>query len=110
MNSKSFAIVALLTSLATAQSTPPPIPIELRARFGFTGPLVHKVGFGIRALKVGDIDGDGRLEAVTFDARRARLVAIGVVAGATTMTTIPTGGQIADFEVADFAGTARHRC
>ena len=107
MNSKSFAIVALLTSLATAQSTPPPIPIELRARFGFTGPLVHKVGFGIRALKVGDIDGDGRLEAVTFDARRARLVAIGVVAGATTMTTIPTGGQIADFEVADFAGNGQ---
>lgn len=104
MNSKSFAIPALLATLATAQSTPPPIPIELRARFGFSGPLVHKVGFGISTLKVGDINGDGRLEAVTYDGRRARLVAIGLVDGATTMTTIPTGGQIADYELADFLG------
>lgn len=104
MNSKSFAIPALLATLATAQSTPPPIPVELRARFGFTGPLVHKVGFGINSLKIGDINGDGRLEAVVFDGRRARLVAVGVVDGATTNTTIPTGGQIAAFELADFAG------
>ena len=95
MNSKSFAIPALLATLATAQSAPPPIPIELRARFGFTGPLVHKVGFGIHSLKIGDINGDGRLEAVVFDGRRARLVAVGVVDGETTNTTIPTGGQIA---------------
>jgi hypothetical protein len=107
MNSKSFAIPALLATLATAQSTPPPIPVELRARFGFTGPLVHKVGAGIQSLKIGDINGDGRLEAVVFDGRRARLVAIGVVNGATTNTTIPTGGQIAGFELADFAGNGQ---
>tara|TARA_R110002072_G_scaffold109160_1_gene236280 strand:- start:45873 stop:47978 length:2106 start_codon:yes stop_codon:yes gene_type:complete len=107
MNSKSFAIPALLATLATAQSAPPPIPIELRARFGFTGPLVHKVGFGIHSLKIGDINGDGRLEAVVFDGRRARLVAVGVVDGETTNTTIPTGGQIASFELADFAGNGQ---
>lgn len=104
MNSKSLAIPALLASLAAAQSTPPPIPVELRARFGFTGPLVHKVGFGIQMLKVGDINGDGRNEAVVFDGRRARLVAVGIVDGQTTNTTIPTGGQISGFELADFAG------
>ena len=107
MNSKSFAIPALLASLAAAQSTPPPIPMELRARFGFTGPLVHKIGDGINSLQMGDINGDGQLEAVTYDGRRARLVAIGVTNGATTMTSIPMGGQIAGFELADFAGNGQ---
>lgn len=107
MNSKSFAIPALLASIASAQSAPPPIPIELRARFGFTGPLVHKVGDGIQSLKVGDINGDGRLEAVVYDGRRARLVAVGVSNGATTTTKIPTGGQITGFELADFAGNGQ---
>ena len=104
MNSKSLTISALLTTLATAQSTPPPIPMELRARFGFTGPIVRKVGDGINSLKVGDINGDGRPEVVTFDGRRARLVAVGLDNGETSLTTIPTGGQIAGFEIADFQG------
>ena len=60
MNSKLLAVSAFLAgiSIASAQSTPPPIPLELRARFGFTGPLVRKVGDGISRLLVGDIDGD----------------------------------------------------
>lgn len=104
MISKSLTVSVLLASLATAQSTPPPIPVELRARFGFTGPLVRKVGDGIGGLKTGDIDGDGRMEVVTFDSRRARLVAVGVEGGKTSMMTIPTGGQIAGFAIADFQG------
>ncbi len=107
MNSKSLAISALLATLATAQNAPPPIPIELRARFGFTGPLVQKVSYGISSLKMGDIDGDGRLEAVTFDSRRAQIVVVSVDNGATSKLTIPTGGQIADFELGDFVGNGQ---
>jgi len=107
MNSKSLAISALLATLATAQNTPPPIPIELRARFGFTGPLVQKVSYGIGSLKIGDVDGDGRLEAVTFDSRRAQIVVVSVDNAATSKLTIPTGGQIADFELGDFAGNGQ---
>ena len=84
MNSKSLAASALITSVLAAQSNPPPIPIELRARFGFTGPLVQKIGYGINSLEVGDIDGDGKVEAITFDARRARIVAVSVDDGATS--------------------------
>ena len=69
MNSKSFGISALLASFAAAQSTPPPIPIELRARFGFTGPLVHKIGDGISNLQLGDINGDGRLDIAVANKR-----------------------------------------
>ena len=104
MNSKSLAASALITSVLAAQSNPPPIPIELRARFGFTGPLVQKIGYGINSLEVGDIDGDGKVEAITFDARRARIVAVSVDDGATSKLTIPTGGQIADFAIGDFTG------
>lgn len=107
MNSKSLAVSALLATVAAAQNTPPPIPVELRARFGFIGPLVQKVNYGISSLKVGDVDGDGRLEAVTFDSRRAQIVAVGVDNGTTAKLTIPTGGQISDFEVGDFAGNGK---
>src|SRR5688572_28718806 len=91
-----------LASLA-AQSGPPPIPTELRARFGFTGPLVVKIGDGIGNLQIADVDGDGRVEAIVVDARRARLVAIRVDPdrSKTTMQPIPTAGQIGGFAVAD---------
>lgn len=107
MNSKSLAVSALLATVAAAQNTPPPIPIELRARFGFTGPLVQKVNYGIGNLQVGDIDGDGRLEAVTFDSRRAQIVAVSVDDGAASKLSIPTGGQITDFQVGDFTGNGK---
>ncbi|HEB51704.1 MAG TPA: VCBS repeat-containing protein [bacterium] len=111
MNSKLLAVSAFLAgiSIASAQSTPPPIPLELRARFGFTGPLVRKVGDGISRLLVGDIDGDGSLRAIVYDGRRARLAVIGVENGATTMSTIATGGQIAEFTLAKLDGSVRDR-
>ena len=109
MNSKSLAILTVLTATAAAaaQSTPPPIPVELRARFGFTGPLVRKVADGFGNLKVVDFDGDGRVEALAFDARRARLVAVRIDDGATTLTPVPTGGQINGYAVADVDGSGK---
>ena len=102
MNSKSLAAAALISTCLAAQNTPPPVPIELRARFGFTGPLVHKISYGINSLEIGDVDGDGKVEAITFDARRARIVAIGGDDNAITKLTIPTGSQSADFAIGNF--------
>jgi hypothetical protein len=99
----SLAFAALAAALA-AQQTPPPIPTELRARFGFLGPVVQKVGDGIADLQVADVDGDGKLETVVVDPRRGRLVAVRVQGGEATMQPIPTNGQIAGFAVADVHG------
>jgi hypothetical protein len=90
-----------------AQSGPPPIAAELRARFGFEGPLVVKVGDGLGNLQIGDVDGDGRLEAIAVDARRARLVAVRVKGRETELQSIPTGGQIAGYAIADVHGDGK---
>lgn len=103
-----LAAIAIPTATATAQSAAPPIPLELRARFGFAGPLVAKVGDGFGNLQVADLSGDGRLEAIAFDGRRARLVAVRVQDGATAMDEIPTGGQIAGYTVADVDGDRKN--
>lgn len=87
-----------------AQSTPPPIPAELRGRFGFDGPLVVKVGDGLYDLKVADVDGDGRVEAVAIDSRRARLVAVRVKGRETTLEPVPTNGQVGGYAFADVHG------
>lgn len=102
-----FAAFALATTTLLAQGGPPPIPAELRARFGFNGPLVVKVGDGLGNLQVADVDGDGRLEAVAVDARRARLVAVRVTGGAAELQPIPTNGQITGYAVADVHGDGK---
>ncbi|MBM3973736.1 MAG: VCBS repeat-containing protein [Planctomycetes bacterium] len=108
MSAKPLALTTLATAVAAAaalaQQTPPPIAPELRARFGFTGPVVQKVGDGIADLSVVDIDGDGRREAVVIDARRGRLVAVRVDQGEAKLQPIPTNGQIAGYAVADVHG------
>ena len=51
-----------LLSLAAASlpaQAPPPIPVELRSRFGFEGPLVAKIGDGLNMLIVDDINDSG---------------------------------------------------
>ena len=83
------ALCLCCASAVLAQTSPPPIPAELRARFGFVGPLVAKIGDGIGNLRVGDLDGDGRLEAVVVDARRARLVAVRANGTETAIQAIP---------------------
>ncbi|MEZ6035982.1 MAG: VCBS repeat-containing protein [Planctomycetota bacterium] len=109
MNSKRFGIVAAFATLGTiaAQSTPAPVPLELRARFGFTGPIATKIGDGIRRLRTADLDGDGRLEAIVVDSRRARLVAVHLDGEETTLQPIATGGQIGDYLAEDFDGDGK---
>ncbi len=100
-----FAIPSAATLLA--QTTPPPIPVEVRARFGFEGPLVAKIGDGIDTLRVADIDGDGRPEVLVADARRARVVALRVDGTTTKIDPIPTNGQIAAYTTADVHGDGK---
>jgi hypothetical protein len=102
--SHSLPFLALWTAAAAAQGAPPPIPAELRARFGFDGPRITKVGEGIAGLRIGDLDGDGRLEAVVHDARRARLVALRVEGDGVATETLPTRGQIAGYALATVRG------
>jgi len=101
-----FALSTFLP-LLVAQSAAPPIPVELRARFGFDGPLIAKVGDGIASLRIGDVDGDGRLEAVVADARRARLVVVRVDGSTTKIDSIPTSGQIGGHALADVHGDGK---
>ena len=100
-----FALAALAP--LGAQSGPPPIPTELRARFGFEGPLVVKVGDGVGNLQVADVDGDGRVEAIAVDARRGRLVVVRVAGKEATMVPIATQGQIGGFAIADVHGDGK---
>ena len=107
------ATLPLLSSLASfatavlAQGAPPPIPVELRARFGFEGPLVTKIGDGIGNLQIADLDGDGKLEAVVTDGRRARLAVVKVDGTSTSLQPIPTDGQIGGYELASVHGDGR---
>src|SRR5262245_18971956 len=94
----------LIAMPVLAQSGPPEVPAELRARFGFEGPLVVKIGDGLGNLQIADVDGDGRLEAVAVDPRRARLVAIAVRGRETELRPLPTNGQIGGYTVADVQG------
>jgi hypothetical protein len=103
-----FALaLAAFAGIAAAQNAPPPIPAALRARFGFTGPLVAKIGDGIGNLQVADLDGDGRVEAIVADARRARLAAIRIAGEGTEVQAIPTDGQIAGYGAADVHGDGK---
>ncbi len=99
--------LALLPTGLRAQSTPDPIPVELRSRFGFTGPLITKIGFGIANLRIADIDGDGRKEAVVLDPRRARLTVVRTDGKETRLEQIPTQGQIGGYSLADATGDGK---
>lgn len=95
--------LAAFTSLA-AQA---PIPTELRSRFGFRGPLIDKIGDGIQGLRIADMDGDGKLEAVVLDPRRARLTVLRTDGKSTTVEHVPLPGQIGGYALADTTGDGK---
>lgn len=101
------ALLLYLCTTAAAQNGPAPIAPELRARFGFLGPYIQKIGDGIEDLRICDLDGDGRNEVLINDARRARLVALRCKDGEISQQTIPTDGQIAGYVVAGVRGDGK---
>ncbi|MBL9077424.1 MAG: VCBS repeat-containing protein [Planctomycetes bacterium] len=99
--------VSFAAAAAIAQTSPPPIPVELRARFGFEGPRIVKVGDGVEDLHIGDIDGDGRREVVVADPRRARLCVLRPDGDGIAQETVPMHGQIAGYALADVHGSGK---
>lgn len=106
------ALAALLLALAAvvcvgkppAQSSPPPIDPELRARFGFLGPTIHKVGFGIDLLRVAQLDGEGGADIVVHNGRRGRLEILSLVAGAVFARSESVPGNVRGLQIADVDG------
>ncbi|MBK8099979.1 MAG: VCBS repeat-containing protein [Planctomycetes bacterium] len=107
MGAKLLVVVAAVVAEVVAQDGPPPIPTELRARFGFTGPHIVKIGDGIHSLTLADHDGDGRKEILVTDPRRARLMTLRWRDGAFAQEPVSTDGQIAGFAVGDVHGDGK---
>ncbi|MCA8974288.1 MAG: VCBS repeat-containing protein [Planctomycetes bacterium] len=107
MNVTPPLLLLTLTAVLAAQQAPP-IAVELRARFGFEGPTITKIGDGLGELQVADIDGDGRVEVIVADPRRARLVAVRITeSGETSTEGISTQGQIGGYIWGDVDGDGR---
>ncbi|MBI5851541.1 MAG: hypothetical protein HZB39_11045 [Planctomycetes bacterium] len=89
----SSLVFAALAASLSSQSSPPPIDPALRARFGFVGPSVVKIGDGIEFLRVVDLDGDRRAEICICDPARAHIETLRVADdGAITRTSLDTRG------------------
>ena len=106
MRAKTSAFL-ILAAAAAAQGGPEPIPVELRERFGFTGPRIVKIGFGINNLQMSDLDGDGDMEILVADPRRAKIVMLQADGDEVVQEPVPTGGQIAGYTAADFNGDGK---
>ena len=88
-----------------AQSSPAPIDPALRARFGFVGPKIQKVGEGIEYLRVVDRDRDGRAEICLHDPAHAHVVRLALAAdGSVERSTIDTRGSLRGLAVGDVRG------
>ncbi len=110
-----LGLAVLLTTAGIgpmAQSSPPPVDPALRARFGFVGPLRHKIGDGLDLLQVRDLDGDGRAEIVVEYPQRGRLDVLSFDPDAAEgesirSRSVDTGGVLAGVRLADIDGDGR---
>ncbi|MFM1872720.1 MAG: hypothetical protein RL398_2142 [Planctomycetota bacterium] len=101
------AVAILCLATWSSLSAQAPIPTELRSRFGFRGPLITKIGDGIQGLRIADLDGDGKLEAVVLDPRRARLTVLRTDGKSSTVDHVPLQGQIGGYALADTTGDGK---
>jgi hypothetical protein len=92
-----------LCSPLAAQSSQPVDP-DLRARFGFLGPRIEKIDDGINLLRVADLDGDGKLEIVVNNGRRARLEVLRLNGERLTRDSVNTSGEITGLAIGDVDG------
>ena len=96
------ALAALLAQATPSQSSLPPADPALRARFGFTGPLVHKVGDGINLLTVADLDGNPGDEILVHHGRRGRIEVLRLADGSITTESEATSTDVHGMAVGDF--------
>ncbi len=98
-------LVVLSAAQVPAQRSPAPIDAALRARFGFTGPLIEKIGEGAALLHVGRVaPSDQGARAVLCNAHRARLEAWKVQGERTEKVDWPLDTGLAGLALADVDG------
>lgn len=101
-------LVLLLCQQSFAQTIAPPIDAELRARFGFVGPAIHKMGWGIGLMQVARLDSrEGPAVAVVNNGRRARLELLRCEGETISTDTESTDGEIQGLAVADVDGDGK---
>lgn len=100
--------VTLPTVQAATQVAPAPVDAALRARFGFRGPIVEKLGEGATLLQVGRFAAhDAHARAVLCNAHRARLEAWQVQGEHADKADWPLDGALAGLSLADVDGDGR---
>ncbi|MEZ5965062.1 MAG: FG-GAP-like repeat-containing protein [Planctomycetota bacterium] len=92
--------------VARAQAAPAPVDAALRARFGFRGPVVEKVGEGCTLLHVGALAANDH-RALVCNAHRARLEAWQVRGEHAEKTDWPLDGALGGVALADVDGDGR---
>ncbi len=98
------ALVATMAA-AAAQRRAEPVPAALRARFGFSGPLMHKAGWGVRLLRIARLDGADKPAAIVVaNPRRSRLEVLRCRDGSLEVEHLQTDGALAGLATGDVDG------
>ncbi|MEM7201504.1 MAG: VCBS repeat-containing protein [Planctomycetota bacterium] len=99
------SLFCLAGASVVAQTVAPKVDPTLRARFGFTGPHVHKVGWGVGLLHLATLDGaEGPAVALVNNPRRARLELLRAGDDGLNAETESTDGELAGLAVGDVDG------
>jgi hypothetical protein len=102
-------VAVLLVCPCAAQTAAAPadagaVDAQLRARFGFTGPAIRKVGWGVDLLTIAALDRDAPAALVVNDPRRGCLQVLRCKGEELLAETESTGGEIQGLAAADVDG------